>query len=107
MLDLQKEDNKIIKIPTSKRNVCVFQLSSTLEIITVTSVAQAAPDNVRPSAVRADNQVAAQIKDQTSVQPSKCPERDKPGAVFTPHYPGLLVLRSPQPGQGTHDLGTA
>ena len=39
----------------------------------MTSVAQAAPVNVCPSAVRADNQAAAQIKDRTSVQPSKCP----------------------------------
>ena len=39
----------------------------------MTSVAQAAPVNVCPSAGRADNQAAAQIKDRTSVQPSKCP----------------------------------
>lgn len=72
-----------------------FNNQAPRRLLLLTSVAQAATDNVCPSAVRADNQVATQIKDQTSVQPSKCPGKRQTRSRFHTSLPRALGPQVP------------
>lgn len=62
---------------------------------------------VYPVVARADNQVAAWIKERHLCIALNAQERGKPGAVYPPQYPGLLVPWPLQLGQGNCGLGIA
>ena len=71
-----------------------FNYHATQRLFLLTSVAQAAPDSACPTADRADNQVAVQIKGWTSVQPSKCPGNRQTRSRFHTSLPRALGPRS-------------
>lgn len=71
-------------------------------------MAQATPDN--KSVLQQSEPITRwppRLRSGHLCSPLNAQERSEPWAIYTPHYPGLLVPRSQQLGQGTHGLGTA